>query len=409
MNSDMDKEIQNSTITYVKCHNAIVYSLGLMFDEWLPYISERWNIVGVSDKNESMRKKANDLHLKFYLPNELKNVRYDDVVITSIRYDYEIKDELHSIYHIPINKLLVREQWLQTFFKVKLGNKNPDKTFLLMQRPYHTTNGLWSHLFALLCEMTRIDMSDVIPYVDLQSFPNQYLEQNEVGKKNAFEFWFRQASSLSLDEIKQSSNVILGYDWGGYLGRFPDGFDTKRMMEIWKKYFKINESAKKMINEATRKFLKRDGNGRVLGVLYRGSDYKALHWKYHSIQPELNEFLDLTEQYARKYSCDNIYLSTEDETAAVAFGERFGYRVSMTDQLRFSDTGNAQLSQLSFGREHEKRIRGDEYFTTIELLSKCDCLLTGIQAGAAMAYIINQGKYEHADFLWRGCYDGGKK
>ena len=59
---------------------------------------------------------------------------------------------------------------------------------------------------------------------------------------------------------------------------------------------------------------------------------------------------------------------------------------------------------MSFGRENEKRLKGEEYLCTVALLSKCDCLVGSLVGATLGAICMNGGTYSHIDVIDLGQY-----
>ena len=61
------------------------------------------------------------------------------------------------------------------------------------------------------------------------------------------------------------------------------------------------------------------------------------------------------------------------------------------------------VSLYSTGRKDDKYIQGMEYLRDIYLLSKCQCLIGGINGGSAGALIMGNN-YEYSYFWYKGRY-----
>ena len=73
------------------------------------------------------------------------------------------------------------------------------------------------------------------------------------------------------------------------------------------------------------------------------------------------------------------------------------------DHVDFKNSKNG-IWAYGFDRENDEYLRGLEYLSSMNVLSKCDALIAGINTGSQMAYIMNDGEYEHVHFYNLGRY-----
>lgn len=382
--------------------DVIIYGLGNTVWNMVGYIEARFNIIGCSDSDIGKADVAKQLEIPFVCPENLCELKYDYILITSI-YDDEISSQLVETKGLSAKKVLRRIQWCRMLFTHKFGNKNLNKTFYILSRPIHTRDGLFSYLFAFLEQMDFVERNGYIPVVDMQSFQSQYLDDGKIGIENVWEYYFEPLSKYTVEDVYASRNVILGYDDPCYKGEYEKKYDIQRMSELYQKYIKYNKNVALTIQHEYEKSI--DKRRKTLGVLYRGTDMTALKLKNHPVQPTVDELIFLIHKYLKEWGCERIFLSTEDNGAAGKLKNEFGEILSCTDQERFTDTGKAWLADINFERKNDKYLRGLEYLTTIELLSRCDCLLSGICAGSVCAHIMNNGKYEHMEMIDKGEYE----
>ncbi|MGN0497182.1 MAG: hypothetical protein ACI4GW_13225 [Lachnospiraceae bacterium] len=380
---------------------AIIYGLGDNGKKAYSYLSKRYNIIGCSDSNLSQKKGELAAKVPFFSPLDLKKLEFDYVLVTSV-YGEEIFRYLTKDIGVPSNKILLREEWCRIPFLTSYGDKNPDKTFYVMSKEIRIKNGLLSLAFSVLEQLVYVEEKGYIPVVDLQSYPNQYLEPDKLCKENAWEYYYEPLSSYSLDEVYSSKNVVLGYDDPCYQEDYSNNYNIKRMSELYKKYIHVRKDLLKKIDE---EYILRMGAAQnVLGVLYRGTDMNALKLEHHPIQPSISELICQSKRKYKEWACDKIFLSTEDEEAIRIFKNVFGKDVVYTDQLRYSNTGKNWLSDINNKRENDRYLRGEEYLTTIAILSRCNSLISGVSAGSVMSIIMNNNGYQHVYIIDKGVY-----
>lgn len=385
----------------IKEHNVIVYGMGNTLNDTIEYVERRYNIVGLSDSNQEKVHHELCAKYKFYMPTEMPEDNIDFILINSI-YEDEIATYLIDEIMISKEKVLRRNVWQKMLFETTFGEMNPDKTFFLMSKQIRKRNGLLSIMFSVLEQLDFADRNGYIPVVDMQSFSNQYLEDDKIGLENSWEYYYEQLSEYSVNDVLNSKNVILGYDDSCHQINVEQRYDLKKMSELYKKYIKIKPA---ILNEIVNEYGDIILNGSdTLGVLYRGTDMISLRLKNHPIQPSKKELIISAKKYMKDLNLSRIFISTEDGDAIEMFKEEFGDALCYTNQIRYSNTGSKWIADLSNSRKNDKYLRGVEYLTTIEILSKCDSLIAGVSAGSVCALIMNDFKYSHYKLLDKGAY-----
>ena len=165
------------------------------------------------------------------------------------------------------------------------GLENPDKTFFIIKlnNPHL---GLFAIYNCILGYLRVANINGFIPIVDLKNYKNDYLQDEEIGTINVWEYYFNQPTNYSLDEIYRSKNVIFS---SGVPPREAHPIALNCLLKNKKRreyYFnlinnqlQINRATQIKINNAYKNIL---NEKRVIGVLSRGSDY--INCKGHTIQ-----------------------------------------------------------------------------------------------------------------------------
>ena len=76
------------------------------------------------------------------------------------------------------------------------GKDNPDKTFYVVNST-STKLGLYAYVLTFSGRINEALKKGYIPVIDLQNRKNTYLEDSEVGKVNAWEFYFEQPGGIA--------------------------------------------------------------------------------------------------------------------------------------------------------------------------------------------------------------------
>lgn len=303
-----------------------------------------------------------------------------------------LKKKLQEITFL--NDSYTKWKWRER--KVSYGNENPEETFFVIRRATCKA-GLFSLVMTNMGLVKYALEQGYIPVIDMQFNLNTYLEESQIGSKNAWEFYFEQPCGFTLQDIAHSKNVILsnGLVTGEY--DFPTDEIIRNDEEYmrWRNFFQEHLQVKADILGEADSLRKRMFCGkRVLGVLCRGTDYVDQHPKNHPVQPEIEELIRKAMEVMRTRKCEWIYLATEDEKAYREFHAAFGERLRMTDAKRCENIGNRNINDISYGRKNDRYLKGREYLLNILLLSECDCLVAG-SAGGTYAALLMGGEYEY--------------
>lgn len=287
------------------------------------------------------------------------------------------------------------------------GRENRDKTFYVIRRR-DVYCGLFSIFITTLQRIDNALKAGYIPIVDMQNDFNIYLSEEQIGKENAWEYYFEQPMGYSLADIQNSSNVIIGS------GAVPDMFpyldidflygrtgELAYWRELVQKYIRLSPQAADVVErEYNRLFSKQD---KVLGVKCRGTDYSKGKPKNHPIQPTPEQAVEKAEEIFRAQNCTKVFLATEDAAFYQIFSEHFG------DRLIANKTVYAQYQGGSAGKEEYEREGGGyqagmEYLVTTMLLAKCNCLCAGCVSATVGALLLTEG-YEYTYLFDLGIYE----
>lgn len=312
-----------------------------------------------------------------------------------------IKEKFQSITWL--NEKYTNWKWRER--EISAGVEYPDKVFYVIRRASCKV-GLFSYVMTNLGMIEYAVKKGYIPIIDMQNNINTYLEENEIGKKNAWEFYFQQPCGYSLKDIKNAKHIILS---NGIIDN-KSVYPTEQMLKdeknfyIWynvsQKYLKPDVIIEK---EAEQIYYDMFAGERVLGVLCRGTDYIQLKPNGHPVQPNIDQMLSKAEEMLRDTGCRWIYLATEDEAFYAAFKNKFPEVLKVSEAKRCSVQGKFNINDISYGRENDKYFRGKEYLINILLLSKCNCLLAGAVGGTYGALLLSKG-YEKKYIFDLGIY-----
>lgn len=281
------------------------------------------------------------------------------------------------------------------------GDLNSDKIIYIITRDAENV-GLMSYVSLVMGHIDYAIKKGYYPVVDMQNYRNTYLEEDKFGRENSWEYYFSQPAGISLEEAYQSKNVIISQ------GAPIDWPNDKRELVVYKKlirkrwkiiadrYINIQQD---ILDEVKRQkkllFAEQD---RVLGVKLRGTDYTALKPKGHSKQPEIADVIKKTKSVLKKYNCNKIYLSTEDQTIFKWFKKEFSDMIVTSEQHFYDYDGVHYISDMKSERENDAYLQGLEYLISLLILAECNCFIAGRNGGSVGTLLFAQN-YEY-EYIW---------
>lgn len=279
--------------------------------------------------------------------------------------------------------------------KYSFGEENEDKTFLIIQQTSRV-QGLGGGVLRVAHFVAYAQQKRYYPIVDM-SIKSQYLEKNEEGRINAWEKFFMQPTGYSLQDIKKSKNVII-------VGSGPINRKQSSLMNnISLDFLKMQPWVESQVIKYIKIFLGK--TDKVLGVLFRGTDYTNTRPYGHQKQPELKMMISKVKEKLLEWGdFDRIYLCTEVEQAVECFKNEFGEKVCFYPQKRVQEDFNGRLSEIRFKRKNDAYHKGADYWIVLNILSKCHSLIAGKCAGTTIALMLNNGEYKNKYLFELGRY-----
>jgi hypothetical protein len=146
----------------------------------------------------------------------------------------------------------------------------------------------------------------------------------------------------------------------------------------------------------------------ILGVKYRGTDYKAeFSSGGHFIPASLDEIIIKTRELFAEWNMEWIYLSTEEASAVDEFKNMFGDTLITTNSMRIKNYKKSKgcSSKIRFNRVNDNYQKGLDYIVDTVLLSYCDALIAPKNNGSMAAIELNDNKYKHKYIFEKGAYE----
>lgn len=171
--------------------------------------------------------------------------------------------------------------------------------------------------------------------------------------------------------------------------------------KTYSKYIHISKRIEKKFQTIYEQLF--PSNARVLGCVFRGTDYRNREVVGEHRQLQLLEEIKKARELMEEWHCDYVFLATEDSRAAEVFKESFGDKLICEEKQRIpSDCEYA--GGYHFEREDDEYLKGESYLTDIWLLSKCTCLLSSRVGILLAALPMNNMQYEHKYIYDLGFY-----
>lgn len=289
---------------------------------------------------------------------------------------------------------------------VCFGKKNPDRTFYVIRCPKNDL-GFFGLFNFVVFHLKRAEELGASPVIDLKYYPNDYMmEDKEVGKVNCWEYYFRQATDVDIEEVYHSKSVIMSS--GGYSPSLAETEDEEELVhshELVKKYMKPQQFILEIFEQKYQELGMK--NRRILGVKCRGTDFSQTRPSKHQIVPDARQTISVIEEKELEWGgFDKIFVATEDQQIYAELKEKYGERMISNDEKLIGNVNGKWLNEMFRGDslKGSKRERMTEYLVSILLLSRCDALI-GPVIGGVLGAMRLKGHYEYVYLFHLGAYE----
>ena len=284
------------------------------------------------------------------------------------------------------------------------GDKNPDKIFCVIKSPLGMQGLSDLTRYPLYrAELATSHGKHMVPVIDL-SVPNDGNQFNGGNGENAWTMFYQQITTIPLDEVYQSQNVIMVRDQltalNPYIQEMIYFADYGNLFNKWLRY---SDRTRAYIDQLYADTIP-DPHARILGVIGRGTDYNQsliIHLLNQPAGPA--PFLDRVRKVFELGNYDYLFLATEDQSVYQAFRESdLSDRILCVEQPRIDY--NTKENNDQYLSDIYKRDGRDGYADTlrymgiIDILSRCTSLIASTDCGAYLnAMGLNNGKYEYVE------------
>jgi len=295
----------------------------------------------------------------------------------------------------------------------RFGKDFPDKTFYVIRR-VEPGAGLLSNFHWVLGHTIYAISKGYIPIVNMENYKTYYKENSLIetgsGKTlNAWEYYFEPLDGYSLADIKKAKNVVLSELSNPRIDELPCVFPSSsleagnenvvsvdtisRYYELVSQYCKFNAKTTSHIESQKKSFFGNKEN--ILGVLHRGTDYKAA--KDHDTPPTIEQTLQKARQVFQEERFSYIFLCTEEQEAVDEFCKAFEReKVIISDAQRIKEYDSGMVPDIIHQNSLSVYKTGLDYLTDMYLLSQCGGIITPRVNGAIFAIGYNNNKYRYS-------------
>ena len=278
------------------------------------------------------------------------------------------------------------------------GELNPSVRFCVI-RSSGQDEGLLSLYLGRLIQIHELKRAGFVPIVDYENYRTQYNVDFPVnGTRNAWEYYFEQPCSYTLDEVYHSKNVRLS----GWRFFRSYGKETKARGNITQDMMK-NAPVKKYIYDLARKRIDADGISEMIGLLVRGTDYTRLKPAGHPVSPTPEQAAEKLDEFLERYGRRKIFLATEDAGVYDFFRAKYGDLIYTSDKNLVRNYSGKDYIANEIDAENKYQF-GLDYLVKMICLSECRYLIASQTAGTEFARLLNDGRYADEYIFDLGTY-----
>lgn len=325
-------------------------------------------------------------------------------IFASLKKNKKIHFILKALKHINddeyLNLFLDREtDPLLLEFK-SLGKEYDDKRFYLISE-VGKGYGFFAEFHAVL---SKIAFAEKFGFTPIVSWGRDFLYYDKSRMnitENAFEYFFKQPSALKFQDVLEAKFVTEAKAAQGlWMEKDLDkGMDLSEEYEeeisrVYKKYIRFTDAIDKKLSEDCGELL---GNCKILGVHFRGTDFK-MNYDNHPVSVKIEQEFEVIDQAIQNQGFQKIFLATDEKDAVQAFRDRYGEMVVCYEDV-FRGEGNTSVAFSTSNRDNHKYRLAYEVLRDMQTLSLCSGLIAGVSQVSICARIAKRAREEKYDYL----------
>ena len=291
------------------------------------------------------------------------------------------------------------------------GDKNSGSTVYIITEQGHGY-GFFAEFRCLLEKLLFADLHGFIPYISWSKSYLYYDETINLETNNVFNYYFEMNNEVI--NPFESENIIFsrGCDCE-YIERKYDalGYNQSWKFEqqlafMFNKYIAIKKDIISEFNESIDKMFM---NNKVLGVHYRGTDFK-IGYNNHPTAVRLEQTIKAIKEAMIGREFKLIFLATDEKGVYDILYSEFGNKVVwFDDTYRGEDSKSIAFSDEN--REYHHYKLGKEVLRDAYTLSKCEGLIAGmsqVSFGARIFKIRRNEVYSYCNIIDNGINKNNK-
>ena len=285
------------------------------------------------------------------------------------------------------------------------GSENADKVFYEILVG-DETKGFCSAIRDTLYYLMYADAMNFVPYIHFADNIPYHEDHLVNGKSDVFEYYFEQPSDIDFDELKKSAKVVhaesvhLQGNFALHGLKQPKEYYSSEAEaieicgEMYKKYIRLNKIVYDRLEKDMRKLFPA-GCKRVLGVHYRGTDFKV-GYNGHPVVIKFQHHIEEAKKLMSAEQFDYVFLATEDGDVISEFKRQFGDKLLLyPDVIR--GTGETNAYNMVSDRENHHYLLGYEVLRDVYTLSRCNSFVTSMSGVGITSQIIKESYGEKYD------------
>lgn len=263
--------------------------------------------------------------------------------------------------------------------------------------------GIFGYINCFLPHIAFAVANGWIPVIDMES--HHYIYSPEGEKANVWELFFEQPCGVGLQDLSDRQVIRcpeeLWYRWMPNTCPLMDDRDLAMWARLYQKYVVPNQRGEEYLRHERETILR--APEKTVGVIYRGTTYTKGQAKGHPIQPTMKMLADRVEQTMQEEVCDWIYLASDEKSIVDYFDKRFPGKVLINQRVYYDEVDGVNYAEYNtngtditgelFLRPDNHYLIGIEYISSMNLVSKCACLVAGACGGSTAALYMNGLKY----------------
>ena len=300
--------------------------------------------------------------------------------------------------------------------KVSWGNENADKTFYVIRRYNCSDEGHGSMVTYVLGHIIEAVEKGYIPVVDLKNcYSYRWQNEEKKGKENAWEYYYEQPMQYTLENIKNSKNIILSSGFPSKYHPNPNRIDIyidsdvrRKYSQYYKKYIRLKDEVQEKIEKSIQE-LNIDFDNTIAVSTRRAMEYgkriNSDETKWHDMVPELQEIIRYTATLKKIWRYKTIFLVIDDQEGKEEFEEAFNSSVVCINRERESYFRNGEpidfceiqnkRGDLSRQNQEEKIENEIGYLLDLHIMAKCKYIMCTKNSPSVISFLIKGDEYEH--------------